>query len=131
MTNTSDKTKPEGSGAEYKQVKVLVDAATANAFKAACTKAGISMAGELSRFMSEYSKTAKKPKIPVDNVSTRRNRRKRIAMMISQMERIRDAEQSYYDNIPENLRSSAAFESSEESISIMDEVIELLGTVYE
>jgi hypothetical protein len=127
----SNMTKPEGAGAGSRQVKALVDAGTADAFKAACAKAGVSMAGELSRFMSEYSKTAKKPKLPSEDVSTRRNRRRRVAAIIGQMERIRDAEQGYCENFPENLRTSAPYESSEESVSVMDEVIGLLEAIYE
>ena len=131
MAAISNTTKREGSGASGKQVKALVDAGTADAFKAACAKAGVSMARELSRFMLEYSKAAKKPKLPEDDVSTRRNRRKRVSAIIMQMERIRDAEQGYYENFPENLRTSAPYESSEESISVMDEVIGLLEAIYE
>ena len=131
MASISNMTKPEESGASNKQVKVLVDAGTANAFKAACAKAGASMASELSRFMSEYSKTGEKRKLPAADVSTRRNRRKRVAAIISEMERIRDAEQGYYENFPYNLKTSAPHESSEESISVMDEVLDLLEAIYE
>ena len=131
MAAISNTTGPKEAGAGSKQVKALVDAETADAFKSACAEAGVSMAGELSRFMSEYSKTAKKPKLPEYNVSTRRNRRNRVSAIIMQMERIRDAEQSYYENFPENLRTSAPYESSEESISVMEEVIGLLEAIYE
>jgi len=131
MAAMSNTTKPEEAGASSKQVKVLVDAGTADAFKAACAKAGVSMAGELSRFMSEYSKAAKKPKLPAADVSTRRKRRKRVSSIIGELERIRGAEQGYCDNFPENLRASAPYESSEESISVMEEAIGLLEAIYE
>ena len=117
--------------AEHKQVKALIDADIAEAFKAACAKAGVSMAGELSRFMAGYSKAANKLKPIVDDMSTRRNRRKQVSKMVSQMERIRDAEMRYYDNFPDNLRTSAPYEATEESISAMGEAIDLLLAIYD
>jgi len=114
-----------------KQVKVMVDADIAKAFKIACADAGVSMAVELSRFMSKYGKMTKKRKIVVDNVSTRKNRRKQVETIIKKMEHIRDAEMCYHDNFPGNLKTSAPFEATEESISIMGEVIDLLYAIYE
>ena len=116
--------------ATRKQVKVLTDAKVADEFKDACNKAGISMASELSGFMSDYCKAAKKRKPAVVDVSTRRNRRKQVDIIIEQMERIMEAEMRYYDNFPENLRTSAPFEATEESISTMGEVIDSLGSIY-
>jgi hypothetical protein len=122
--------KNTSSTATRKQVKVLADAKIADEFKDACNKAGISMASELTHFMSDYCKTAKKRKPAAADVSTRRNRRKQVDAIISQMERIREAEMRYYDNFPENLRTSVPFESAGESISIMGEVIDSLGWIY-
>ena len=130
MAAISNTTKPKEAGASSKQAKALVDAGAADAFKPACAEAGASMASELSRFMPEYSKAAKKPKLPEYNVPTRRNRRNRASAMIMQMERIRDAEQGYYENFPENLRASAPYEPSEEGISAMEEAIGLLEAIY-
>jgi hypothetical protein len=113
-----------------KQVKILTDAMIADSFKDACNKAGVSMAGELSRFMSDYCKASKKRKPVLPDVSTRRNRRKQVDAIIAQMERIMDAEIRYYDNFPKNLRTSTPFESTYDAISIMSEVIESLGTIY-
>ena len=90
------------------------------------------MAGELSRFMAEYSKVAKKRK-PVDvaaDLSTRQKRRKSIAEMIITMARLRDAESSSHDNVPENLRGTESYEATTESLSVMDEVLDLLETIY-
>jgi hypothetical protein len=131
MGITSSISKPDEAIASQKQVKVLVDAEIANAFKAACIDAGVSMAGELAEFMSGYSKVAKKPRLPTGDISTRRKRRKKIGAIISQIERIKEAEMRYHDNFPENLRTSAPFKSAEESIFAMGEIIELLGSVYE
>jgi hypothetical protein len=120
------------TSANHKQVKVLIDAEIADAFKEACAKAGMSMAGELARFMAEYGATAKKRKPAAKfDVSTRRKRRKWVDATISQMEQVMGAETRYYENIPENLQASAAHESSAESISVMEEVLELLEAIYE
>ena len=116
--------------ATSKQVKVLTDAKVADEFKDACNKAGTSMTNELSRFMSDYCKAAKKRHQAVADVSTRRNRRKQVDKIIDQMERIMDAEMRYCDNFPVNLRASKPFGATEESISIMNEVIDSLGTIY-
>jgi hypothetical protein len=115
----------------HKQVKVTVDADIAEAFKITCVDAGVSMAVELSRFMSEYGKVTKKRKTVVDDVSTRKKRRKQVEAIINKMGHIRDAEMCYHDNFPENLKTSIPFESTEESISIMGEVIDLLYAIYE
>jgi hypothetical protein len=119
------------SAAGHKQVKVSVETEIAEAFKEACLKCGVSMAGELSRFMAEYGGTAeKRSPPPSDEVATRKQRRKWISRIIDRMERIRDAETRYYDNFPENLRTSAACESSEDSIGVIEDAIELLTGIY-
>ena len=126
----SNTAKPEADSARRKQVKALVEAGIADAFKAACAKASVSMAGELSRFMSDYCKAAIKRKPSAGDMSTRRNRRKQVSSIIKQMERIRVAEKRYYDNFPENLRTSTPYEATEEAISVMGEAIDSLGAIY-
>ena len=115
-----------------KQVKVLADAAIADAFKAACAKKGVSMAGELSRFMAEYGKAAVEcgPAPTVEDASTRKKRRKIVGYVARLMELARDGEDAYRWNMPANLQGSAAYESSEESSSAMGDIIDLLGAVY-
>jgi len=132
MGNAASRAKAKWNASRYKQVKVSVDPGIALAFKAACEAADVSMAGELSRFMAEYSTVAKKRK-PVNvaaDLSTRQKRRKSITEMISTMARLRDAESSSHDNVPENLRGTESYEATEESLSVMDEVLNLLETIY-
>ena len=132
MKTILNTTEPEKmSATKHKQVKILTEAGIANEFKAACARAGVSMASELSCFMSDYGKLAQKRKPVTGDVSTRRSRRKQVSAIIGQMERLRNAEMRYHDNFPENLRTSAPYEYTEETISIMGEVIDLLGSVYE
>lgn len=50
---------------------------------------------------------------------------------ISTLEDIKSEEESYYDNIPENLQYSQRAENSEEAIDNMDEALDLLNEVYD
>lgn len=47
------------------------------------------------------------------------------------LEEIRDDEQDYFDNMPENLQGSERGEASEEAIDAMDEAIESLESAIE
>ena len=122
----------ETTSENHKQVKVLTDAAIANAFKAACVEKGVSMAGELSRFMAEYGKAAieRKPASTLEDASTRKKRRKIVVYVTRLMELARDGEDDYRWNMPANLQNSVAYESSEESSSVMGDIIDLLGAIY-
>lgn len=50
---------------------------------------------------------------------------------ISTLEDIKSDEESYYDNIPENLQYSQRAEASEEAIDNLDEALDLLNEVYD
>lgn len=67
-----------------------------------------------------------------------KNRRKEIYKIIerlndlkSDLESIRDDEQDYFDNMPENLQGSIRGEESEEYIEYMEEAIEALNSSIE
>ena len=47
------------------------------------------------------------------------------------LDNIKDEEQDYYDNIPENLQYSQRAEDSEEAISNLEEALDLLNKVYD
>lgn len=49
---------------------------------------------------------------------------------INTLDNIKDDEQSYYDNIPENLQSSQRAEDSESAIDNLDEALDLLNELY-
>ena len=49
---------------------------------------------------------------------------------INTLDGIKDDEQSYYDNIPENLQSSQRAEDSESAIDNLDEALGLLNELY-
>ena len=112
-----------------KQVKISVAPELAAAFKAACAASDTSMAGSLSAFMAEYSNTAARRKSSRD-YTTRRLRRTSIRAIIEQLEQIKAREEQYRDNIPENLQCSVVFDDADQSVSSLDEAIEILGSVY-
>lgn len=54
-----------------------------------------------------------------------------IYSVINVLENIRDDEESYYDNIPENLQSSQRAYDSENAIDNMNEALDLLNDAYD
>jgi hypothetical protein len=112
------------------QVKVSVNLEVAAAFKAACAANGVSMASALSGFMSQYAHTMTEKAGCSVNLSTRRQRRACIQTLISQLERVRDNEEHYRNNIPDNLQGGSAFEAAEQCIAYLDEALDLLASAY-
>lgn len=54
-----------------------------------------------------------------------------ILACISILENIRDDEQYYFDNIPENLQYSQRAEDSEQAIEYMEDALQVLEEVYD
>lgn len=50
---------------------------------------------------------------------------------INTLENLKDEEQDYYDNIPENLQYSQRAEDSESAIDNLDEALDLLHEAYD
>jgi hypothetical protein len=61
---------------------------------------------------------------------TRHKRRDAVSVVLACLSAIREAEQSYLDNVPENLQSSESFEVGECAVDALDEIIGLLAEVY-
>jgi hypothetical protein len=127
--NAATQAKKRWNDRHYTQVKVSVDPDVAVAFKRECAAANVSMAAVLTGFMTEYSNAAQKHK-PAPDYSTRRVRRAAMMRIVRQMEQIMAAEEQYRDNIPENLRGSVVFDKADESVSLLEEALELLGCIY-
>jgi hypothetical protein len=123
MGHTSNQAKQRWNNSYYTQIKVSVQPEIAAKFKAKCQAKGISMASEISRFMSGENK---KP----DICSTRQRRRKALVSLIAQLEEICGAEKQYWDNIPINLQNGPAYEAAEQAVSAMEEALELLYHAY-
>jgi len=123
MGRTSNEAKRRWNNAHYTQVKVSVGPEIAAEFKKKCQAKGVSMASEISRFMSGENKKA-------DPCGTRRRRRKALSLAIAQLEEIREAEKQYWDNIPINLQNGPAYEAAEQAVSALEEAVELLYHAY-
>ena len=63
--------------------------------------------------------------------STRRKRKTAINHMVSQLECISAAEAACRDNIPLNLQNSDAYDTADSYIDLLDEAIDILGSVYD
>jgi len=123
MGKTSNQAKQQWNNTHYTQVKVSVQPEIATEFKRKCQTKGVSMASEISRFMSRENK---KP----DICSTRKRRRKALFLAIAQLEEIRDAEKQYWDNIPINLQNGPAYQAAEQAYTALEEAVEILYQAY-
>jgi hypothetical protein len=129
MGNTTAKTKQHWNAAHYTQVKVSIDPGLSSAFKEACAASGESMASALSRHMADYCKI-KGGKKPPNDYSTRQRRRRAVGKIIASLEAIKEAEEAYAGNIPENLRNSVRYDDAEQSVNALDEAISMLAEAY-
>ena len=127
----SNKAKQSWNKAHYTQVKVSVTPDIAAAFKAACAARGDSQACVLSKLMADYSQAGIKKTEPADKLDTRKRRRVAIKAIAARMGEVLAAEERYRDNVPENLEGSKWHEASEESISVMQEIIDLMSDIYD
>jgi hypothetical protein len=129
MSNAATQAKKRWNAKNYTVIKVSATPDVAAAFKAACAVSGVSMNGKLTEFMFEYSGIKTKSRMMPD-YSTRRKRRTAVKLLTEQMEQIRDAEEQCRDNIPENLQGSVVYDNADEYVSMLDEAVELLGSIY-
>ena len=120
-----------GGGDPAVQVKVAVRPEVARAFKAACASNNVSMAAVLSNYMCRYSGAAARKRGYAPDLSTRRQRRAAAQEAASLLERIRDNEGQYRDNIPENLQGGSAYEAAEQCIAMLDEALDMLASAYQ
>ena len=61
---------------------------------------------------------------------SRRNRRAAVKSIHARLLAIRAAEQEYLGNVPENFQVSDSFAVGENAVDTLDEIIDLLTTVY-
>ena len=108
-----------------------MDPDIASVFKRKCKSVGVSIASVLSQFMADYSKSTVKRKAPlVEDSSIKKKRRLLIDHAARLVEAARYGEEIARDNTPKNLQSTERCTASEDSISKMDEIIDLLYEVY-
>ena len=87
------------------------------------------MAAVLSQYMAQYSQIHPNKRATF-NISTRGERRNRIKYLVQQLQSIKVAEENYMINIPQNLQNSQFYENAEETITTIEEAIELLTSAY-
>ena len=119
--------------ATYKQLKVSVEPELAESFKNTCINTGISMAAELSAFMAaraEFTDRANAKVVKADGYETRAKRRRHVSQILLQLTNIRDFEDAYMSNIPENLQSGPAYADAEQAIESLEQAIDLLRDAY-
>ena len=59
-----------------------------------------------------------------------KKRRITVRAVTELLEQVRDAEQRFIDNAPENLQSAPIYENAEQYVSMLDNVIDQLGEIY-
>jgi len=114
----------------YTQIKVSVTPEIAAAFKAACKADKVSMAGVLSEFMANRADARAEGRAARNPLASRGGRRLLLDGLIRQLEQIREAEEAYRDAIPENLSESIRHENADQSVSAMEEAIDMLKDAY-
>ena len=77
------------------------------------------MASALSQFMAEFAGAPMDEKKQMPDYTTKRKRRAALKAIIQHLEYIKEAEEQYCNNIPENLQGSAAYENAEECVSLL------------
>jgi hypothetical protein len=131
MGKTSAMAKGKWNAANYTQIKVSVNPEVAAAFKAACEADHVSMASELSGFMAGRAATAlKRPDEKGLQLANRGGRRKKLEILIRELEQIKDAEEAYQDAIPTNLQRSVRYENAEQCIGAIEEALDILKEAY-
>jgi phage portal protein BeeE len=114
-----------------KQLKISVDPAIADAFKTTCISDGISMTSALSAFMqSAIGENKNFTQAQSKQFSTRGKRRTATLNVLSTLSEIRDAEEAYRDNIPENLRGGVRYECADNSIELLEQAIALIEDAF-
>jgi hypothetical protein len=111
-------------------MKVSLKPETAAAFKTACAANDVSMTSVISQFIAQYCGIATKKGGYSPDLSTKRQRRAALRSIIHLLDRIKTNEEQYQDNIPDNLQGSMVFQTAEDTISALNDAIDLLETAY-
>lgn len=111
---------------ETRQLKVHVPLEVFIALKNMSVAHSISMSALITKLIVEAT-GINRPKIVMEpDYSTRRRRNAAVTSIIKEIKRIKEYEERYRDNIPENLQNSVVYEAAEQHIEWLDEVLEVL-----
>jgi hypothetical protein len=112
------------------QVKIYAEPELADSFRALCEKSGTSVTAELSAYMRKRMHF-KEPTVSAGNRTDKRWQRKAtVRGIIGQLEKVRDAEETYRDSIPENLCGGPLAEAADETVTRLTEALETLSDAY-
>jgi hypothetical protein len=133
LGKASNQAKQRWNSAHYTQVKLSVKSEIAAAFKESCLARGVSMASEITRFMTEKSNASgcqsQSSNRPVA-VGTRPQRRKEVKRVLELLGAMIGAETQYMDNIPQNLKHSRNYDMAQQSLAALEQAAELLEHAY-
>ena len=130
MGSTSSAAKQRWNEGNYTQVKVWAPREIAVEFKAKCKTANVSMASELTRFMSSGACHSHTGKGKAPAIATRLQRRKAVGAIIQELQGILEAENEYIDNMPPGVSESSKREAADETVEALEEALEALGGAY-
>lgn len=131
MPDTYYESRKRWNAANYKQLNLSVNPELYESFRTTCDQNGYSMRKILIEYMNTYTATPSCAKKQGKGYEERKNRRKSVKSIAEQLTLIRDAEEQYKDNMPENLKNSSRYASAEQTVEILEEAIELLGGAFE
>jgi hypothetical protein len=118
----------------YLQFKLSAEKSLIAAFKDACAIEGSSASGVVRAFMQEYANGKRTPQAATQatqhRLSTRGDRRKGIAAAIATISQIREAEEAYLNNIPDNMQGGARFEAAAQTVAVLDDALDALQDAY-
>ena len=144
MGKASNAAKQRWNAAHYTQVKVSVTHDTASAFKAACVKRGISMAGAIAAFMSDFANpstgspthclagfSARQSEAHALRVASLKDRRKVMASVRNLIAQLISSENNCIQNVPKNLQTSENYELAQERLALLEEVFDSTRDIYD
>jgi len=111
---------------ETRQLKVHVPLDVFIALKNMSAAHSVSMSALITKLITEATGINKRPLKLDPDYSTRRRRNAAIENITKQLQSIKEYEERYRDNIPENLQNSVVYEAAESHIEWLDEVLEVL-----
>jgi hypothetical protein len=126
------KNKKRWNSVNYKQLNLSISHELYEKFQLLCKQQGISMRKMVVEFLNSCVGTnPSNQEKKVGDYSSKSKRRRAVKAIIKQLELIRNSEEMYMENIPENLKNSSRYESAEQAIATLEEAISLLDSAFE
>jgi hypothetical protein len=111
-------------------MKIYAEPELAEAFKALCAKSSTSVTAELGEYMRKRTHLKEPATVTGSRTEKRWQRRAAACRIVSLLEDILGAEESYRDRIPENLSGCPMGETADETVRCLEEAIGLIREAY-